>query len=62
MEGVEEKHACVPAPPTHTHTSYSEDASPLAPSLAGGINNNELVSWSPWDLVKFAVMVAFCLV
>ena len=61
MEGAEEIHACVPTPPA-THTSYSEDPSPLASSLAGGINNNELVSWFPWDLVKLAVMVAFCLV
>lgn len=40
------------AHPPATHTSYSEDPSPLASSLAGGINNNELVSWFPWDLVS----------
>ena len=45
----------------HTHTN-SEDFSPPASSLDGRIKNNTLVSWFRWDLVKLAVMVAFCLV
>ena len=60
MEGVDTR-VCA-HPPPNTHTSNSEDSSPFASSLAGGINNNKLVSWFPWDLVKSAVMVAFCLV